>query len=44
MILNSQNPKIVKPKLDEHMDVIKAALHRLGVPFTVAPYSALAQV
>ena len=26
------------------MDVIKAALYKLGVPFTVAPYSALAQV
>ena len=26
------------------MDTIKAALHRLEVPFTVAPYSALAQV
>ena len=33
----------VKSNLDDHMDVIKAKLHELNIPFTVAPYSALAQ-
>lgn len=31
-------------KLDEHMDTLKAVLYRMHVPFTVAPYSAIAQV
>ncbi|KAG8530353.1 uncharacterized protein KY384_004855 [Bacidia gigantensis] len=35
---------IASQKLDEHMSTLKFALHDMDIPFTVAPYSALAQL